>query len=59
MKEFDIGMHCFVDIVLVGCMMCNFCHALHSKGGVPSEVLTRSNKSTSACCKNNVAELFR
>jgi hypothetical protein len=32
---------------------------LHGEGGVLGKVFTRSNKSTSAYCKNDVAELFR
>ncbi len=52
-------MHGFVDVVLIRCMMGQFCRMLHGKGGVLGEVLTRRNKSTGAYCKNDVAELCR
>ncbi len=52
-------MHGFVDVVLIRCMMGQFCGTLHGKGGVPGEVLKRSNKSTGAYCKNNVSEICR
>ncbi len=52
-------MYGFVDIVLIRCMKGQFCRMLHGKGGVLGKVLTRSNKSTGAYFKNNVAELCR
>ena len=58
-KEYNFIKHGFVDVVMIRCMMGQFCRMLHGKGGVPGKVLTRSNESTSAYCMNNVAELFR
>ncbi len=43
-KEFDFVMHGSVDIVLIGCMMGQFCRTLHGEGCVPGKVLTWSNK---------------
>ncbi len=52
-------MHCFVDVVLIRCMIVQFYCTLHGEGGVLGEVLTRSNKDIGLYCKNNVTELCR
>jgi hypothetical protein len=51
-KKIHFVMHGYVDIVLIRCMMGQFCRMLHGKGGVPGKVLTRSNKSIALYCKN-------
>ena len=49
-KEFDFLTHGSVDVVLIRCMMGQFCHMLHGKGCVPSKVLTRSSKGIGSYC---------
>ncbi len=56
MKEFDFVMHGSVDVVLIGCMMGQFCRTLHGKGFVPGKVLTRSDEGISLYCQNNVSD---
>jgi hypothetical protein len=58
-KEFDFLTHGSVDVVLIRCMMGQFCCMLHGKGCVPSEVLTMSSKGIGLDCQNNVSELCR
>ncbi len=58
-KKNDFVMPGSVDVVLIGCMMGQFCHTLHGKGCVPGKVLTRNNKGIGLYCQNNVLELCR
>jgi hypothetical protein len=58
-KEFDFVTHGSVDVVLIRCMIGQFCRMLHGKGCVPSEVLTRSSKGIGSYCQKNVLELCR
>ena len=44
MKEFNFVVHGFVDVVLIRCMISQFCLTFHCKGCMPGEVLARSNK---------------
>jgi hypothetical protein len=43
-KEFDFVAHGFVDVVLIRCMMGQFCRTFHCEGCMPGEVLARSNE---------------
>jgi hypothetical protein len=52
-------MHGFVDVVLIRCIMGQFCRTLHGKGCVPGKVLTRSNEGIGLYCQINVSELCR
>jgi hypothetical protein len=58
-KEFNFVMHGSVDVVLMRCMMGQFCHMLRGEGCVPSKVLTRSSKGISLYCQSDVSELCR
>ncbi len=59
MKEFDFIVHGFVDVILIRCMIGQFCHTLHGKVYVLGEVLARSNGGIGLYCKNDVSELCR
>ncbi len=50
LTEFDFIMHGFVDVVLIRCVMGQFCRMLHGKGCVPGKILTRSNKGIGWYC---------
>jgi hypothetical protein len=43
METFEVT-HGFVDVVLIRCMMSQFCCRLHGKGCVPGKVLTKGTK---------------
>jgi hypothetical protein len=58
-KEIIFVMHGFVDVVLIRCMMGQFCRMLYGEGGVPDKVLTRSNEGIGLYFQNNVTELCR
>ncbi len=54
-KEFDFITHGSVDVVMIRCMMGQFCRMLHGEGCVPSKVLTRSSEGIVLYCQNNVS----
>ncbi len=56
-KEFNFVMHGFVDVLMIRCMMGQFCRTLHGKGCVPSKVLARINEGINSYCQNDVSEL--
>ncbi len=58
-KEFDFVAHGFVDVVLIRCMMGQFCRMFHCEGYMPGKILARSNRGIGLYCKNNVSELCR
>jgi hypothetical protein len=58
-KEFNFVTHGFVDVVMIRCMMGQFCHTFHGKGCVPGKVLARSNKGIGLYYKNDVSQLCR
>ncbi len=58
-KEFNFVAHGFVDVVLIRCMMDQFCLMFHCKGCMPGKFLARSNEGIGLYCKKNVSELCR
>ncbi len=58
-KEFDFVAHGLVDVVLIRCMMGQFCRTFHCEGCMLGKVLAKSNKGIGSYFKNDVSELCR